>query len=148
MNESRGSTGERHREKLVSVEKEARRMLSMESKRDSAQKGNAQSSSPAPRAQTQNVGKSFLKGKTLGGRSPSGKRYQRPWKNYISGICSRDANSAKSASSLRSAQVLIFKICNFEGKIVCFGVPLLTNPLNRIHPHTHSQFDPNYTRSM
>ena len=42
---------------------------------------------PAPRAQTQNGGKSSLKGNTLRGCSPSGKRSRRPCKNFISGNC-------------------------------------------------------------
>ena len=42
---------------------------------------------PAPRAQTENDGKSTLKGKTLRGRSPSGKRSRRPCKNNTRGKC-------------------------------------------------------------
>ena len=76
-----------------------------------------QSSSPAPNPQTQNDGKSSLKGETLRGRSPSGQRSQRPCKDYLSGNfyesvvcfdgilpnvnitkCNRDANSERSAS--------------------------------------------------
>ena len=104
MNESRGSTGERHGEKLVSVEKEARRMLSMESKRDSAQKETHNRLLLHRERRLKNVGKSFLKGKTLGGRSPSGKRCQRPWKNYISGICSDPLCDLLAPSRMSTSQ--------------------------------------------
>ena len=41
----------------------------------------------APGAQTENDGKSSLKGKTLRGRSPSGKRSRRPCRNNTRGNC-------------------------------------------------------------
>ena len=78
---------------------------------DENKRGKAtQSSSPAPKAQTQNDGKSYLKGKSLRGRSPSGKGSRRPCKDYLSGMFrilptvnitkhNRDANSVKGAHS-------------------------------------------------
>ena len=44
-----------------------------------------QSSCPTPRPQTQNDGKSFSKGTSPRGRSPSGKSCQRPCRNYFNG---------------------------------------------------------------
>ena len=77
-----------------------------------------QSSSLAPRPQTQDDGKRYSKGKSPMGRSPSGKRCQRPYRNDLNGKLyepvhvifgilpnvniinqNRDANSVKSACS-------------------------------------------------
>ena len=86
------STGENSWREICQRWQDRRRVLSMESKKDSYTKGDAcsyrcdenkrgkstRSFSLAPKPQTKSDGNSSLKGKTLRGRSLSGKRYQRP----------------------------------------------------------------------
>ena len=85
---------------------------------DDSERGKVtQSSSPAPRPQTQNDGKKLFERESPRGRSPSGKRYQKACRHYLKGNCThaviigilshvniqkksdRDAISAKSAHS-------------------------------------------------
>ena len=96
-----------------------------------------QSSSPAPNPQTQNDGKSSLKGETLRGRSPSGQRSQRPCNDYLSGflnpLCVLMASSRMSTSQNESCKFGENVFMHKEVDSVKVLWPCWTIPTMRLH---------------